>query len=79
MQRYDPDEAPDAEEWLALDEQERIELVRDYHRAPGLVNARSLSRLPTQRPGIKGRAAYRRRKARCGALILANTDYGSVI
>jgi hypothetical protein len=32
MQRYDPLEAPDPEEWLALDEQERIDLVRDYHR-----------------------------------------------
>jgi hypothetical protein len=27
MQNYDPDEAPDPEEWLALDEQERIGLV----------------------------------------------------
>jgi hypothetical protein len=32
MQRYDPLKAPDPEEWLALDEQERIDLVRDYHR-----------------------------------------------
>jgi hypothetical protein len=32
MQRYDPLEAPDAEEWLALDEQERIDLVLNYHR-----------------------------------------------
>jgi hypothetical protein len=32
MQRYDPLKAPDPEAWLALDEQERIELVRDYHR-----------------------------------------------
>jgi len=32
MQRYDPLKAPDPEEWLALDEQERIELVQDYHR-----------------------------------------------
>lgn len=32
MQRYDPLEAPDAQEWLGLDEQERIDLVRDYHR-----------------------------------------------
>jgi hypothetical protein len=36
MQNYDPDEAPDPEEWLALDEQERIGLVRDYHRAAGI-------------------------------------------
>jgi hypothetical protein len=32
MQRYNPLEAPNPEEWLALDEQERIDLVRDYHR-----------------------------------------------
>ena len=32
MQRYDPLEAPDPEEWLALDEQKRIDLARDYHR-----------------------------------------------
>ena len=32
MQRYDPLEAPDPEEWLALDEQERIDLALDYHR-----------------------------------------------
>jgi hypothetical protein len=32
MQRYDPLKAPDPEEWLALDEQERINLARDYHR-----------------------------------------------
>lgn len=32
MQHYDPLEGPDPEEWLELDEHERIELVRDYHR-----------------------------------------------
>jgi hypothetical protein len=32
MQRCDPFKAPDPEEWLALDEQERIALARDYHR-----------------------------------------------
>ena len=32
MQRYDPLEAPDPKEWLELGEQERIDLVRDYHR-----------------------------------------------
>ena len=32
MKRYDPLEEPDAQEWLALDEQERIDLVQDYHR-----------------------------------------------
>lgn len=30
--RYDPDAAPDPEEWLALDETQRIELVSAYHR-----------------------------------------------
>jgi hypothetical protein len=32
MQRYDPLKAPDRQEWLALDEQERIDLAREYHR-----------------------------------------------
>ena len=32
MQRYDPLEVPDREEWLALNERERMALVRDYHR-----------------------------------------------
>jgi hypothetical protein len=31
MQRYDPLVAPDPEEWLALDEQERMVLARNYH------------------------------------------------
>ena len=31
MQRYDPLEAPDPDEWLALDEQERLDLVQEYH------------------------------------------------
>jgi hypothetical protein len=31
MQHYDPLDAPDCEEWLALDEQERIALARDHH------------------------------------------------
>jgi hypothetical protein len=30
--RYDADKAPDPEEWLELDESERIDLVIDYHR-----------------------------------------------
>jgi DNA polymerase III alpha subunit len=33
MNRYDPDHAPNPEQWLALDEQERIHLVKKYHRA----------------------------------------------
>lgn len=32
MKRYDPARAPDAGEWLALDEQERIALVAAHHR-----------------------------------------------
>jgi hypothetical protein len=32
MQRYDPLVGPDTQEWLALDEQERIDVVWDYHR-----------------------------------------------
>jgi len=32
MQQYDPLKAPAPDEWLALDEQERINVVRDYHR-----------------------------------------------
>ena len=30
---YDPDLAPNSAEWLTLDEQERMGLVADYHRA----------------------------------------------
>jgi hypothetical protein len=30
---YDPDKAPDPKEWLALDEQERIRLAKNYHVA----------------------------------------------
>ncbi len=32
MRNYDPSVAPDAATWLELDESERIELVREYHR-----------------------------------------------
>lgn len=32
MDRYDPEVAPDASEWLALDEDERKLLIADYHR-----------------------------------------------
>ena len=32
MERYDPLKAPDPQEWPSLDEQERIDLVQDYHR-----------------------------------------------
>jgi hypothetical protein len=32
MRRYDPLATPNPQEWLALDEQKRIDLARDYHR-----------------------------------------------
>lgn len=32
MQKYDPQYAPDPEQWLAMDEQERIDLVKKFHR-----------------------------------------------
>ncbi len=32
MHSYDPLAAPDPQDWLALDEQERISLVEQYHR-----------------------------------------------
>ncbi len=33
MNRYDPDTVPEPAQWLALDEQERIRLAEQYHRA----------------------------------------------
>lgn len=33
MSSYDPDRAPNPEQWLALDERERIHLAEEYHRA----------------------------------------------
>src|SRR5438445_11721799 len=33
VNRYDPDRAPNAKMWLALDEGERIYLVEKYHEA----------------------------------------------
>jgi hypothetical protein len=32
MRRYDPDHAPNPEQWLALDEQARIRLAEEHHR-----------------------------------------------
>jgi hypothetical protein len=32
MNTYDPLKSPDAEEWLTLDEQERIALVQRHHK-----------------------------------------------
>lgn len=40
--RYDPLEAPEPEEWLAIDEAERIHLAQDYHR-------RTRVRLPNEK------------------------------
>jgi hypothetical protein len=45
MEQYDPLIEPDPEEWLALDEQERIQLVEDYHR-------RARVRLPRARRSL---------------------------
>lgn len=33
MDRYNPEQAPDPETWLSLDEGERIDLIRAYHVA----------------------------------------------
>lgn len=43
MNRYDPDHAPNPEQWLALDEQVRIHLAEEYHRTKRikLPNARA--------------------------------------
>ena len=32
MNHYDPDHAPNPEQWLALDEQERVYLAEEHHR-----------------------------------------------
>lgn len=36
MKRYDPELTPVPEQWLALDEQIRHQLVEKYHRAEGI-------------------------------------------
>ncbi|MGO9444297.1 MAG: hypothetical protein ACLPXB_05895 [Thiobacillaceae bacterium] len=36
MNHYDPDQPPNAEQWLALDEQLRIDLVETHHRLAGV-------------------------------------------
>ena len=38
MERYDPLVAPDAQGWLALDEQDRIHLAQDYHERAGIMH-----------------------------------------
>lgn len=40
--RYDPDKDPPARDWLDLDEGERIELVREYHRRAKIKLPRAL-------------------------------------
>lgn len=35
MKRYNPSQAPDPEEWLELDESERIDLVENFHKESG--------------------------------------------
>jgi hypothetical protein len=47
MNRYDPDDEPDPEEWLALDEQTRIDLAEEHHR---------LAR--TKLPNLKAHAVF---------------------
>ena len=37
MQRYDPEQPPNPEDWLALDESERIRLIERYHRPAGVI------------------------------------------
>jgi len=32
VNRYDPDDTPNSEEWLSLDDHKRIRLVKEYHR-----------------------------------------------
>ena len=47
VNRYDPDNAPDTAEWLALEELTRIELVEEHHR---------LAR--TKLPNLKAHAVF---------------------
>lgn len=32
MKHYNPESAPDAQQWLAMDEHRRIELIESYHK-----------------------------------------------
>lgn len=47
MRRYNPDKAPNADEWLALSEGERIDLAEEYHR-----------RKKIRIPGARAHAAF---------------------
>ena len=55
--QYDPLDAPEPEEWLAIDEAERIHLAQDYHR-------RARVRLPNEKlHAVRPRASGRSRCA----------------
>jgi Domain of unknown function (DUF1841) len=45
MDRYDPEIAPDARDWLALDEDERLILVEEYHRDARIALPKAARRL----------------------------------
>jgi hypothetical protein len=45
MDRYDPEIAPDASDWLALDEGERLILVEAYHRDARIALPKAARRL----------------------------------
>jgi hypothetical protein len=47
VNRYDPDNAPDPTEWLALEELTRIQLVEEHHR-----------RARTKLPNLKAHAVF---------------------
>lgn len=36
MQKYDPMRVPDPEEWVALDDDERVDMVMEYHQEMGI-------------------------------------------
>jgi hypothetical protein len=40
MKNYDPLKPPDPEEWRSIDEQERMQLVEDFHRHARIPNAK---------------------------------------
>ena len=47
MKTYDPETAPDPEEWLQLDEQQRINLAEEHHRSERI-----------ELPNVKAHAAF---------------------
>ena len=42
MEAYDPMNAPDPDEWLSLDEGERLNLVEDHYRQAGVERKRGV-------------------------------------